>query len=107
MKLLSLFRREPERVLTKVKYDELLDQVEGLARSQKAIRVEWEETFERIERLLKRLNGVLAASRKADQQELEEEVEPRKSVAPEPFQRYATSGELQSHRQRRFGGLLR
>lgn len=107
MTLLSLFRKEPEKVLTKAQYVDIVDRLEVLERSGKGLRLEWEDAFQRVEGLLKRINGALAAVRKRDQQEEEPELEPRKSVAPEPFQRYASADELASHRNRRFGGLLR
>lgn len=74
--------------------------MEQLARSQKGIRLDWEETFERVERLLKRLNGVLAASKKQDQQEEEAEPGPGVAAPPDGFQRYVPG-------KRPFGGLMR
>lgn len=79
----------------------ILERLEALERGQKGVKLEWEETFERLDRLLGRLNAHLKRSRSHDEEETQGE------IAPPPAKAAASQAELlRAHRARRFGGLL-
>lgn len=102
-----LFRKKAEDDRLKALLADLTERIERLERGQKGIRLEWEDAFTRLEKMIGRLTGALKRASKAEEPEDEKDAP---NGHPEPKPTFVGVGgtheQLQALRARRAIGAV-
>lgn len=93
------FRRKPEELDTRDRVRGLEDRLEALERGFKSLRLEWEETYERLYKVMGRLNARLRASKTDEPEGGGHQDTPPLAVPPQLQPGYHER--MQAHRRRR------